>query len=163
MIAALLVVAACNSAPGVSEITDAEAASLTVDAMIRACEDECSRLDIYVRDVLTGHTLVEQPRPSMPEATKRAILDHFEAVEFVDQGAADELFGVDALVDRGRGVLIAIGPLLDLADGVVGVEIGVLTARDGGRGQVWQFQWQNGEWSPATGDQTGVTVTSWIS
>lgn len=155
---------ACTS-PGsqAPELTAETESDLAVDALVRACDGECAGFTIYVHDELfTADTPLGQAEP-MPQSTIEAIRERLGDVTFVNQNEADTLFGDDALVDSGNGVLISIGPVEELAEGVVGVEVGLVTARDGGHGQVLQFQWSGEGWTPATSDENGVTVTSWVS
>jgi hypothetical protein len=56
-----------------------------------------------------------------------------------------------------------LGPVRELAEGVVGVQVALSIARFDGSGRIFQFQWRAGEWVPATTEDTGVTVTSWVS
>lgn len=158
-----VIVAACSSSvSGPPAITPDTEATLSAEAVVQACEDECAKFTIYVRDVLHGHQTRGETEP-MPDSMQDAIGEQLGDVTFVDLPRADALFGEDWLVDGGAGVLISVGPVLELAEGVVGIEVGVLTARDGGRGQVRQFQWDGEGWEPATSEDTGVTVTSWVS
>jgi len=138
-------------------------AELTAVAVARACVNECALPMIYVRDqLLVSGTTVGGEQP-MPELTRLAIANELDGARFVDRDEAESLFGEDALVDGGRGVLISIGFIELLAADVVGIEVGVTTARDGGHGQVLQFLWTKDGWVPATSEHTGITVTSWVS
>lgn len=161
---ALVAIVACSEpASHAPEVTAEIESDLAADALVRACDSECDRFDIYVHSELFTHeTLLAEAEP-MPQSTIEAIRERLGNVTFVDQVEADALFGDDALVDGGSGILASIGPIEDLAEGVVGIEIGLVTARDGGRGEVVQFQWNGETWMPATSDDTGVTVTSWVS
>lgn len=155
---------ACTS-PGskAPELTAETESNLAADALVRACERECDGFRIYVHDELfTAVTLLGHAEP-MPQSTVEAIRERLGDVTFVNETEADALFGDDARVDGGHGVLISIGPVEELAEGVVGVEVGLVTGREGGHGQVLQFQWSGDGWTPATSDDTGVTVTSWVS
>lgn len=159
-----VLLAAC-SAQGSSapELTPEVESGLAADALASACAGECGGFNIYVRDeLLTTDTLVGEAE-AMPQPTMDAIRQSIGEVTFVGQEQADALFGDDALLDGGRGVLLSVGPAVRLADGVIGIEVGLLTALDGGHGQVFQFQWNGETWMPATSDDTGVTVTSWVS
>lgn len=159
-----ILVAACSSSASESPpITPETEAALSAEAMVEACGTECDQYTIYVKDELHDHqTEVGQTEP-MPGSMQDAIGEQLGEVTFVDQRGADALFGEDALVAGGDGILLSVGPVFELADGVVGIEVGVVTARDGGRGQVHQFQWDGESWEPASSEDTGVTVTSWVS
>lgn len=167
---ALLLFAAFNAllasgcAPDAPPISADVEADLAANAVTRACESYgCDAETIYVKSRLSSKETKLSEEAEMPAQTRTAIEEQLGDVEFVDQGEANALFGEDALVDGGKGVLISVGPIEDLASDVVGIEVGVLTARDGGHGAVFQFQWTRDEWNPATSDETGVTVTSWVS
>ena len=155
---------ACSS-PGsqTPELTAEAESDFAADALVRACDGECDGLRIYVHDELFTSTLFLSEAEPMPQSTIEAIRERLGDVTFVDQVEADALFGDDALVDGGSGVLVSIGPVEELAEGVVGIEVALVTALDGGHGQVVQFQWSGEAWIPATSDDTGVTVTSWVS
>lgn len=162
-VAAVGFVACTSQGSQAPDLTAETESDLAADAVVRACERQCDGFSIYVHDELfTSVTPLGQVEP-MPQSTIEAIRERLGDVTFVNQTEADALFGDDALVDGGNGVLISIGPVEDLAEGVVGVEIGLVTAREGGHGQVLQFQWSGGGWTPATSEDTGVTVTSWVS
>lgn len=162
-LAAVGLVACASPGSQAPELTAETESNLAADALVRACERECYGFTIYVHDELfTAVTPLGQAEP-MPQSTVEAIRERLGDVTFVNQTEADVLFGDDALVDGGNGVLISIGPVEELTEGVVGVEVGVVTGREGGHGQVLQFQWSGDGWIPATSDDTGVTVTSWVS
>lgn len=152
--------ASVSQAPEVSQEAESE---LAAEAVVRACSEECDQFTVYVYDELFTHDTLLGEEDPMPQSTIEQITERLGDVTFVGQEETDALFGEDALVDSGRGVLLSIGPIERLAQGVVGIEVGLVTARDGGRGQVVQFQWSGEEWLPATSEDTGVTVTSWVS
>lgn len=162
--AVAVLLAACSAqGPSAPQLTPEVESGLAADALASACAGECGGFNIHVRDeLLTSDTLVGEAE-AMPQPTMNAIRQSLGDVTFVGQEQADALFGDDALVDGGRGVLVSIGPAERLADGVIGIEVGLLTARDGGHGQVFQFQWNGEIWMPAASDDAGVTVTSWVS
>ncbi len=160
---AVVTVACSSPAADAPEITPDTEASISANAVVRACGSECAQFAIYVKDELHDHQSAPGQTVPMSELLRRAIGDDLGEVTFVDQPGADALFGEGALVDGGEGILISVGPVRELAAGVVGIEVGVTTARDGGRGEIHQFQWDGGSWQPATAEDTGVTVTSWVS
>ncbi len=99
----------------------------------------------------------------MPEATRGAITRAMSGVEFVDMGQADLLVDDELAVDGGSGVLIYVAPAVELAEMVVGIDVGVTRSGDGFHGQTIQFMWDGETWANATSDDTGVTVTSTVS
>jgi hypothetical protein len=162
---ALLVVAmslaACSATDPPPELAESEIASLSAEAVERACANGCQTYEVvYVRDQLVR---IGGPAREMPEETRSAIAGLFDGIQFARGQALDDLFGDDFLFAGGEGILITVGPVEDLAEGVVGFEVGLITARDGGHGEVYQFQWDGTTWVPATQEDTGVTVTSWVS
>ena len=159
-VAAVTVVACSSSRSTPPPMTPEIEAGLTARAIERACPNGCAAT-IYVRDqLLTIDTEVGQERP-MPDTTRLAIADELPGVRFV--GGDQSLFDQNGRIDGGRGILITVGPVEDLAPGVVGVEVGITPALMAGHGQILQFRWTGDDWSPATSDDTGVTVTSWVS
>ena len=162
---ALLVVAmsltACSMSQPAPELTELEIASLSAQAVERACANSCQLYDVaYVQDQLVS---TGGPAREMPEETRSAIAELFDGIQFARGQALDDLFGDDFLFAGGEGILITVGPVEDLAEGVVGFEVGLITARESGHGEVYQFLWNGTTWAPATQEDTGVTVTSWDS
>ena len=156
-----LLVSGCADAPPISADVEGD---LAATAVARACESRsCDAQTIYVHSRLFSNETEPSEEVEMPEETRMAIEEQLGDVEFVDQRQANALFGEDFLVDGGKGVLISVGPVEDLASDVVGIEIGVVTARDGGHGELFQFQWAGEEWNPATSDDTGIPSRFWVS
>lgn len=156
-----IVAAACGASPP-SESSEL-GADLIADAATRACVNECNVLDLYIRDeLITLDTVVGDEEP-MPPATRAALERELGDVEFVDLEGANALFGPDGLVDGGRGVLITVGPIEQLASDVIGINVMVTTARDGAYGQTVQYLWREDGWQHATSDETGVPVTYSVS
>lgn len=157
----VLLVSGCADAPPISATVEGD---LAASAVARACESyTCDAETIYVHNRLFSMETEPSEEVEMPEQTRMAIEEQLGDVEFVDQRKANALFGADFLVDGGKGVLISVGPVEDLASDVVGIEIGVVTARDGGHGELFQFQWTGDEWNPATSDDTGIPSRFWVS
>ncbi len=158
---ALLVSGCSPDAPPISADVEGD---LAANAVARACESYgCDAETIYVKSRLLSKETEPSEEVEMPAQTRTAIEEQLGDVEFVDQGKANALFDEDALVDGGKGVLISVGPVEDLASDVVGIEIGVVTARDGGYGELFQFQWTGDEWTPATSDDTGIPSRFWVA
>ncbi len=97
----------------------------------------------------------------MPEQVRNEVVAKFPNAMFVSPAEDDALF-VDGVVES-DGVILYVGPIEELASNVVGVPIGVVTARDGARFIVVQFQWNGDSWRHATSEETGVTVTTAVS
>ncbi len=173
LIAFTLVAAGCvggNASPSADTetaapppLTATEKAELSTLALTRLCGQLCNTYDVYVHDsIFTATTLAGNEKP-MPPETKDAIQGAFPDATFVTNEGANALFSADALVEGGNGVLLSIGPVRFLRDDVIGIEVGMVTARDGGHGQVEQFRWTGEAWEPADSTVTGVTTTSWVS
>jgi len=161
IVLAAMLSAACSMSNPASELTALEIASLSAQAVERACANDCQLYDVtYVQDELVS---IGGPAREMPEETRAAIAGLFDGIQFGRGQALDDLFGDDFLFAGGDGILITVGPVEDLAEGVVGFEVGLITARDGGHGEVYQFQWNGTTWVPATEEDTGIPVTKWVS
>jgi hypothetical protein len=163
-----LFVVACGSsgdAPPTSQgapphMTPEVGAKITAMAIVEACGSGCPPT-VYVRDQLIKVTTEVGQEQPMSDATQQAIADEVPGVRFVRQ--TESLFGPSGAIDGGNSLLITVGPVEDLAPGIVGIEVGVTPRLFGGHGQVYQFQWSGSSWEPATSDVTGVTTTSWVS
>jgi hypothetical protein len=166
---ALLAVAvsSCSSMDGnVEEVSEAprltpeEVAKVSADAIVEACSI-CETATIYVRkQLLTTETRLGGEQP-MPEETELELLGRFDEITFVDRDEELEILGEDLLPED--GTVIYVGLVEALKPGVIGVEIGTITAGDGFRGQTVQFQWDGHGWRLATSEDTGVTVTTSVS
>ncbi len=144
-------------------LTAQDEARLTSEALTRFCSQQCTSSSMYVHDsMFTATTIAGREKP-MPDETREAVAQAFPEAVFVTMDEANALFGDDALVDSGRGMLLSVGPVRFLRDDVVGIEVGVVTARDGGFGQIEQFRWNGEAWEPTDSTVTGVTTTSWVS
>ena len=152
-----------SSSDPVPAITPDMQAELTVEALATACDSHCDREGVFIYDMLFKAATVSGNEARMPTAVRTAIADNYPNATFVEVDAADTLFGDDGLVAAGQGVLISIGPADELKDNVVGIDVGIVTARDGGYWQTIQFLWNGTRWEQADGDETGVTVTSSVS
>ena len=89
----------------------------------------------------------------MPDETRAALADVFDDVEFV----AD----TSGLVDG--GLLIGVSSVDELAEGVVGVDVGIMRSEFDFRAETILFRWDGSSWVDATSEDTGVTVTSAVS
>lgn len=157
----------CSSVDGDDEkvadsplLTPEAVATVSADAAVHVCVP-CVTGTVYVRDQLvTGETLLGEEQP-MPEVAKLELSGRFDKVTFIDRDEELEILGEDLLPED--GTVIYVGPVAELKPGVIGVEIGVITAADGFRAQIVQFQWDGVGWNIATGKDTGVTVTTAVS
>jgi hypothetical protein len=147
----------------VPSLTATDEADLAARALLEVCTRRCADKVVYVHDSsFTINTLAGDETP-LPEETMAAIEAQLRAVVFVDAGEADALFGTDGLTDGGRRILMSVGPVTSLAADVVGVEVGAVTARDGGAGGTEQFRWSGRTWEPAEPDETGIPTPTWVS
>jgi hypothetical protein len=138
-------------------------ARLLAEAITRSCVEPCDTFALYVHDVMFTVSTLSGSETPMPPETIEAIRSSFPDAVFVSMKEADALFGDDALVDGGKGVLVFVGPLRFLRDDVVGIEVGMSTARYDGHGHIEQFLWNGQDWEPTDSTVTGVTTTSWVS
>ncbi|HWL50650.1 MAG TPA: hypothetical protein VNT92_12290 [Acidimicrobiia bacterium] len=148
---ALVAVSACS--PSSSEIDGDTTAELSARAVAQACGSACINGTVYVLDGLLYADTLEGEEEPMPDETRTALADVFDEVEFV----AD----TSGLVDG--GVLVGVSPVDELAEGVVGVDVGVMRSEFDFRGETILFQWDGETWVLATSEDTGVTVTSAVS
>ena len=158
----LALVGACTSTPQVA-LDHQTTAELSARAVAEACGSDCDLLTVYVRDQhFYSDTLVGDEH-AMRDETRTALTERFDEVEFVDMDDADRLVTDEYVVDDGDGVLISVSPVDQLADGVIGIEVGVTRFRDGYFGQTVQFKWDGETWVLATSEDTGVTVVTSVS
>jgi hypothetical protein len=141
-------------------LTSDAVAAVSADAVVHVCVT-CVTGTVYVRaQLLTGETLLGEEQP-MPEETKRELSGRFDKVTFVDRDEELEILGEDLVPED--GTVIYVGPVEELTPGVIGVEVGTITAGDGFRAKIVQFQWDGDGWKLATDEDTGVTVTTAVS
>ncbi|MEA3509969.1 MAG: hypothetical protein U9R51_00900 [Actinomycetota bacterium] len=159
-----IMAAACSDADSQAPpMTSETSAELSGSAVATACDPRCDGRTIYVRhELLTSNTYLGHEEP-MPDLVRDAIADQFGTVYFLSLEEEEALFGDDALVDGGKGVVVYVGPVRERVAGVVGIEIGLLTARDGGRFDTFLFRWTGDVWEATTGEDVGITVTSAVA
>lgn len=161
LLVVLVALAACSPSDP-APVPDAQvSAALSAEAVEDACSNSCQIYEIaYVQDELVN---IGGSAGEMPEETRSAISGLFDGIQFARGQALDDLFGDDFLFAGGDGILISVGPVEELAEGVVGIDVGLATARDGYFGETYVFQWDGSNWIPATPEDAGVTVTSSVS
>jgi len=150
-LALLVAVGAC--AISTSEIDDQTTAERSARAASRACGQTCISGTVHILGGLLPADTLEGEEEPMPDETRAALADVFDEVEFVAN--------TSGLVDG--GVLIGISPLDELAEGVVGVDVGITRSDSGFRAETMLFSWDGSSWVDATSEDTGVTVTSAVS
>ncbi len=161
VIAAVLVVASCTSTGDAPPVTPETRGALSSIAIGIACDQCVLREVVYVHDrVFTWDSEIGDEQ-AMPDETRAAITAQFPNATFVSRSDVDALF-VDHVV-VGDGVLVSVGPVEELAQDVVGVQVGVLFARYDGFADMIQFRWDGDGWEPATSEETGVTVTTSVT
>ncbi|MEX0797025.1 MAG: hypothetical protein WD274_10050 [Acidimicrobiia bacterium] len=146
-----------SSTPDVSTMEASKKGELTVQAIRLACGDTCSVTPMYVRDQLLDIESLDHAEP-IPVEMKEAIADAFPDATFVD---FDEVEAIIAEVDAGEAVLVNLAPVTELAPGVAGVDIAVISTSV--HGQTIQFTWDGSSWVVTESGDTGVTVTSFVS
>ena len=147
----LVMVGACSITS--SEIDDQTTADISARAAARACGSACINGTVYVLEGLLDADTLEGEEEPMPDETQAALLDAFDEVEFVADAGG--------LVDG--GVLIGVSPVDELAEGVVGVDVGIMRSEFDFRSETILFQWDGSSWVDATSEEFGVTVTSVVS
>ena len=157
---AVVLVVGCTRAdpPPISRETEA---TLVAEAIDNACGAQCDLLTPYVFDQL--RKIGTPGQDPMTKQTMAAIETAVERVVFVGFAGVEELFEDSDSVDSGAGILIYAGPVEQLAEGVVGIEIGVIKGGVDGRGETYQFVWDGRKWVPTTAEDTGITIPGWVS
>lgn len=155
--------AAVSEAESRPRLTPTDEAELSAQALANVCEQSCDTRTVYIHSSLFAATTRDGNETPMPSETIAAIRERFPDAVFVTMEEANALFGENALVDGGLGVLLSVGPVKFLRDDVVGIEVASVAARDGGHGRIEQFLWDGSVWEPADSSVTGVTTTSWVS
>lgn len=147
-----MILAACS---GSSEPTPEDVAKMAAQAVDLTCGRFCVRLDVYVVTDLQSESGDggEAPGSSMPEETQEAIGRAVPDADFVSSEEAEALFTDDSLVDGGRGVIVYVGPVEDVGEDAVSIEVEVVTALEGGDEGVHRFEWDGDNWRPATTDE----------
>lgn len=157
---AVLVAACSGSDTGPPPIDGATQAVLSVSAVDFGCT-ECRNRPIFVRNqLIASDTLVGEEQP-MPQQVRDEIAAMFPDATFVSLAEENALF-VDGVVAN-DSVIVYVGPIEELSSDVVGVPIGMVTARDGAEFVIVQFKWNGNSWEHATSEDTGVTVTTAVS
>jgi hypothetical protein len=139
------------------------------DLAARALADVCSRLcggrTVYLRDQILTVFTPSDTAPDMPAEVRAAIEDRLGEARFVTSEEAAALMDQEAGFDGGNGILLFVGPVgrLTAAGDVVGVDVGTITAPLAGWGGTVQFRWTGDAWELTGPEDTGVTVTSWVS
>jgi len=160
LLVAVVVVAACTSAARPQPISARVAGELTVRAVRRACP-ACGERTTFVRDaLLKSDTLLGDELP-MPADVRTALVAGLGAV-LVTRDEATGLFDDEGALPDG-GIVVTVGPIEDLAPGVVGIDVGIARHAFDYRAQTVLFRWERGQWHDATPDEIGVTVTSAVS
>lgn len=146
-----------STPPAVSTIDKATRGDLVVQAIGLACGDPCTTTPIYVRDQLFDVESLDPSEP-MPDEFEEAVV---EAFPNATMASTDEVEAIVGELDAGEAILITLGPLRELAEGVAGIDIGLVAVS--ARGQTIQFRWDGSTWAPADSEDSGVTVTSFVS
>lgn len=140
---------ACSS---IVQPTAEHVAKMSAQAIDLACGRDCERLHIYVVTDIEGKGAGALPAETqMSDETKEAIERAVPEAQFVSADEAASLLGDDSLIDGGRGMIINVGAVEDLGEGLVGVEV-ILTSAVGAREEsVQEFEWDGEDWRPVEG------------
>lgn len=162
-VAAALLLAACGDIESTpASITAADAADMTAEAVEEACRRHCGEFDVYVVDQTFSFTTLAGREVTMPPATQQAILNRVDGAQMITLGQYHTMF-VDGLPTDPRAAVVNVGPIVELREGVAGIDIGVSTQRNGLIGETHQFQWTGEGWEPATAEETGIHDTTSVS
>jgi hypothetical protein len=152
-------------APLPPQLNPIQKADLAARALADACSRLCGGRTAYVRDQILTIFTPSNTAPQMPAEVRAAIEDRLGEVRFVTSEEAAALMDQEAGFDGGNGILLFVGPVgqLTAAGDVVGVDVGTITAPLAGWGGTVQFRWTGDAWELTGPEDTGVTVTSWVS
>ena len=161
----LIVEVLAPGAPLPPQLNPLREADLAARALAEVCSRLCGGRTIHVRDQIMTIFTPSNTAPDMPAEVRAAIESRLGEVRFVNSAEAAALMDQEGLVDGGNGILLFVGPVEPLtADGgVVGVDVGTATGYLAGWGGTVQFHWTGEAWELVGPEDTGVTVTSWVS
>ena len=140
-----------SCSPAAPEFTPELRADLQARAFAIACEElNCTSGPVYSWD-------------TVPEDVRAAIAEMLEAeVTYLDsEGFVDLADGGSSYRDGGTAIAVYATRLLK--DDVVGVDVYTGHGPFDVLGRTVLFQWNGTEWSEATPDEVGVTVTTAVS
>ena len=159
-VCAVLVVG-CGSAESASaaNLTTSEIAELSADAVVRACERYCDDSQVYVLARIVTKSGDEEV---MPVETQQALLERVDRAEIITLERQEGMFANGLVIDP-DAVVINVGPVVRLGDGLVGIDITVATHRDGYRTDTYEFRSTGDGWEPTSPEESGVTVTTSVS
>ncbi|HUU60955.1 MAG TPA: hypothetical protein VMX37_01010 [Acidimicrobiia bacterium] len=157
--------AGCGADSTPPQLTLTDEADLAARALADVCSRLCGGRTVYVRDQILTIFTPSDTAPDMPAEVRAAIESRLAGVRFVTPEEAAALMDQEAGFDGGNGILLFVGPVerLTTAGDVVGVDVGTITAPLAGWGGTVQFRWTGDAWEFAGPEDTGVTVTSWVS
>lgn len=162
-VGAVLLLAACGESESTpAAITGADAADMAARAVEAACRHHCAGLDVYVVDQIFSLTTLAGREVTMSPEMEEAILDRMDGAQMITLNQYHAMFE-DGLPIDPRAAIVNLGPIVELRDGVAGIDVGVGTRRDAFIGETYQFRWTGQGWEPATPEDTGITVTSAVS
>ena len=98
----------------------------------------------------------------MPDDVRNAVVEGLEQARFITEEQELSLFR-DGLLDDPRMAIVYIGPLTNLGNNVVAVDIGVVTNRLGTLFETHLFEWDGNDWIRVFASETGITVTTSVS
>lgn len=160
-------VAACSARVQVDSITSESrltpevAARISTDALARACPS-CTSGKVFVRNQLLESDTATGEEVKMPAEFRASIGDSYPGAAFIGRNQEQRLLGRGGLPSGGETV-VHVGPVRWLAPEVAGVEIGIITASNGYKSAIYQYQNVDGDWVPVSGDDTGIPVTTAVS
>jgi hypothetical protein len=154
--------------PQLTTDVQAELTARVIAAVVKSCTVETRETPLYVirepQTWLSESWLDEdyEPEPMSPE-TESAIEAQCPGVQIVSSDEARVLTDTDAFMACEAGTFVWVGPVIWLADDVVGVEIGVACGPLCANGEIRQFRWTGTGWEPTDCEETGIATSIWIS
>lgn len=155
--------AGCGGTP---DLTSADEANLSAQAVAELCAAKCDGLTVFVvrGQILAAVGDEVGDEPAMSAEMRSAIDDRLgEEVQFIDRRQVINGLVVDGnLMDR-ESIIVLVGPVIWLSSDVVGVQIGSHREDDGAWGGTQQFRWTGQAWEPTDQEETGITTITVVS
>jgi len=141
-------VSACGGA-GPADLSEAQRLRLQARAVARAWQEWASSQTPVCASIEVSAGL------------RAALSELFPAeIEYLDP---QELEGMNTEGYRCAVVAVSVGAVRQLSADLVGVDAGAVIGFLNGGGTTYLFRWDGSRWVDATPQDTGVTVTSWVT
>ncbi len=157
-------IAGCGSAEpaGSVSLSAADVADISAQAAAAACARYCDDSQVYVLDEIVARDAQSGDETVMPVDMQQSLMASMDRTEIITQERHEGMFADGMLIEPGA-VVVYVGPVDELGDGLVGIDIGVATRGDGYRADTYLFRSTGSGWEPASPEESGVTVTTSVS